>query len=114
MADDTLSRNGHRQWTFEALSGLRPEGHIRDSPLDLKDEFGPEIQRHNVERFAGSYGIVLGDLWYAEFVSGRYARNRWQFQRLLEDARQDLFDVLLVDHTSRFGLNQAECIHHKE
>jgi len=26
----------------------------------------------------------------------------------------DLFDVLLVDHTSRFGRNQAECIRYKE
>jgi len=26
----------------------------------------------------------------------------------------DLFDVLLVDHTSRFGRNQAECIHYKQ
>ena len=26
----------------------------------------------------------------------------------------DLFDVLLVDHTSRFGRNQSECIRYKE
>ena len=32
---------------------------------------------------------------------------------MLEDAALDLFDVLLVDHTSRFGRNQAECIRHK-
>ena len=32
----------------------------------------------------------------------------------MEDAELDRFDVLLVDHTSRFGRNQAECIRYKE
>ena len=31
----------------------------------------------------------------------------------MEDAALDRFDVLLVDHTSRFGRNQAECISYK-
>ena len=31
----------------------------------------------------------------------------------MEDAALDRFDVLLVDHTSRFGRNQAECIRYK-
>ncbi len=39
--------------------------------------------------------------------------NRKEFQQLLEDATLDRFDVLLVDHTSRFGRNQAECIRYK-
>ena len=103
-----------RQLTFDDLRGLRAEGYIRDSTLDQKDGFGPEIQRHNIERFSESYGVVLGDRWYTEFLSGRSSRNRSQFQQFLEDARLDLFDVLLVDHTSRFGRNQAECIRHKE
>ncbi len=100
--------------SFEDLRGLRAEGYIRDSSLDQKDGFGPEIQHHNIERFSESYGIVLGNRWYTEFVSGRSSRNRSQFQRFLDDARLDLFDILLVDHTSRFGRNQAECIRHKE
>jgi site-specific DNA recombinase len=112
MAGSTLTTQS--QWTFEDLRGLRAEGYIRDSTLDQKDGFGPEIQLHNIERFSQSYGIVLGSRWYTEFVSGRHSRNRSQFQQFLEDARLDLFDVLLVDHTSRFGRNQAECIRHKE
>ena len=111
-----MARKGKlsRQLTFEDLRGLRGEGYIRDSTLDQRDGFGPEIQRHNIERFADSYGLVLGQRWYTEFLSGRSVKNRSQFQRFLEDGRQDLFDVLLVDHTSRFGRNQAECIRHKE
>ena len=110
----SATRTGNRQWTFEDLRGLRAEGYVRDSTLDQKDGFGPEIQHRNIERFSESYGVVLGDRWYTEFVSGRSSRNRSQFQRFLDDARLDLFDILLVDHTSRFGRNQAECIRHKE
>ena len=100
--------------TFEDLRGLRAEGYVRDSTLDQRDGFGPEIQRHNIQRFAQSYGLILGEQWYTEFVSGRYANKRKEFQQLLEDAELDRFDVVLVDHTSRFGRNQAECIRYKE
>jgi DNA invertase Pin-like site-specific DNA recombinase len=40
--------------------------------------------------------------------------KRQQFQQILEDARLDRFDGLLVDHTSRFGRKQADCINYKE
>ena len=103
-----------RQLTFDDLRGLRAEGYIRDSTLDQKDGFGPAIQRGNEERFAEAYGLVLGRRWYTEFTSGRSVKKRLEFHRFLEDAGMDLFDVLLVDHTSRFGRNQAECIRYKE
>ena len=107
-------RKRQDQWTFEDLRGLRAEGYIRDSTLDQRDGSGPEIQRHNEERFAEAYGVDLGNRWYTEFVSGRSVEKRKEFQQLLEDAALDLFDVLLVDHTSRFGRNQAECIKYKD
>ncbi len=110
----SATRKKHRELTFEDLMGLRAEGYIRESTLDQQDGFGPEIQRHNIERFAETYGLVLGEKWYTEFMTGRSSQNRIQFQQSLEDARLDLFDVLLVDRTSRFGRNQAECIRHKE
>ncbi len=100
--------------TFEDLSVLCAEGYIRDSTLDQRDGFGPEIQRHNIQRFAQSYGLHLGVRWYTEFVSGRSVGERGQVQQLLEDARLALLRVLIVDHTSRFGRNQAECIRYKE
>ena len=103
-----------KEHTFEDLKGLRAEGYIRDSTIDQRDRFGPEIQDRNIRRFADSYGLVLRDRWYTEFVSGRAVVNRREFQQFLEDAHLDLFDVLLVDHTSRFGRNQAECIRYKE
>ncbi len=113
MTTITVARNS-KQLTFDDLKGLRAEAYIRDSTIDQRDGFGPDIQRHNEERFAQSYGLILGNRWYTEFVSGRSANKRHEFQQVLEDARLDRFDVLLVDHTSRFGRNQAECIHYKD
>ncbi len=107
MTTITIARNS-KQMTFDDLKGLRAECYIRDSTLDQRDGFGPDIQRHNEERFAESNELILGNRWYTEFVSGRSANKRREFQQLLEDARLDRFDVLLVDHTSRFGRNQAE------
>ncbi|MBI4415740.1 MAG: recombinase family protein [Euryarchaeota archaeon] len=107
-------RNGERHLTFEDLKGLRAEGYIRDSTLDQRDGFGPDIQRRNIQRFAESYGLALGDRWYTEFVSGRSASKRREFRQFVADAKVDRYDVLLVDHTSRFGRKQAECIRYKE
>jgi DNA invertase Pin-like site-specific DNA recombinase len=108
-----LMRHGSRQLTFEDLKGLRAEGYIRDSTPDQRDGFGPDIQQRNIERFAEVYDLVLGNRWYTEFVSGRKVSKRREFREFLEDATVDRFDVLLVDHTSRFGRNQEECIRYK-
>ena len=102
-----LRRSKLAEITFEDLKGLRAEGYIRDSTPDQRDGNGPEIQRRNEERFATSYGLILGNRWYTEFVTGRSVRKRKEFKEFLEDAALDRFDVLLVDHTSRFGRNQA-------
>ena len=109
-----LSSFRHQPPAFENLKGLTARGYVRDSKRDQQDGFGPDIQQNNIRRFAEIYDLVLEDLWYTEFVSGRSAVNRGQFQQLLKDARLGLFRVLLVDHTSRFGRNQAECIRYKE
>ena len=47
--------------SFEDLRGLRAVGYIRDSTLDQQDGYGPDIQKHNEERFAESYALVLSD-----------------------------------------------------
>ena len=99
--------------SFEDLRELRAEGYVRDSTLDQRDGFGPTIQKTNEQRFAETHGLVLGERWYTEFVSGRSIDKRKEFQQVLEDAALARFDVLLVDHTSRFGRNQAACIRYK-
>ena len=108
-------RNSSKLLTFDDLKGLRAEAYIRDSTVDQRDGFGPEIQRKNILRFAENYGLVMGQHWYTEFVSSFHRWDkRQQLLQFLDDAKVDLYDVLLVDHTSRFGRNQAECIRYKE
>ena len=115
MTTTTISSNTNRQLTFEDLKVLRAEGYIRDSTLDQKDGFGPEIQRKNIQRFAEANGLILGQHWYIEFVSSFHSWDRQlQLHQFLDDAKLDRYDILLVDHTSRFGRNQAECIRYKE
>ncbi|MBI4235863.1 MAG: recombinase family protein [Chloroflexi bacterium] len=112
-APRTLAAKPGSPVTFEDLRGLRAEGYVRDSTLDQRDGSGPDIQRGNIQRFAESYGLVLGSRWYTEFVSAFQPRTRREFEQFLEDGRLDRYDVLLVDHTSRFGRNQEECIRYK-
>jgi DNA invertase Pin-like site-specific DNA recombinase len=115
MATLTLVNNGSKQITFEDLKGMRAEGYIRDSTLDQRDGFGAEIQTRNIQGFAEKYDLFLGNRWYTEFVSSfRRWDRRSQLRQFVEDARLDRYDVLLVDHTSRFGRNQRECISYKE
>jgi hypothetical protein len=64
--------------TFEDLKGLRAEGYIRDSTLDQRDGFGPEIQRKNILRFAEKYGLELGKQWSTEFIT---SFRRWDKRR---------------------------------
>lgn len=109
----TLLKTDRLHLTFEDLRGFRAEGYIRDSTLDQRDGFGPDIQRRNIQRFAETYGLVLGNRSYTEYVSGWKAKKRPELQQFLDDAHLDRYDVLLVDHTSRFGRNQEECIRYK-
>lgn len=113
MANVPSRRNREHQITFEDLRGQRAEGYVRESTADQRDGFGPDIQHRNIQRFAESYGLALGNRWYTESVTGRRVAKRMEFQGFLEDAQLDLYDVLLVDHTSRYGRNQEECIRYK-
>ncbi len=113
MTTLTIARNGHRQTTFEDMKGLRAEGYIRDSTLDQRDGFGPEMQRRAIEVFAATYGLVLGNAWYTDFITGRSVLKRSGFKQALQDAQVDRFDVLLCYHTSRFARNRADAIRYK-
>ena len=42
--------------SFEELKGLRAEGYVRNSTLDQKEGYGPDIQRNNLKRFSETHG----------------------------------------------------------
>lgn len=102
-----------RQVTLADLKGLRAEGYIRDSTLDQKDGFGPDMQHRSIEGFAQTWGLIGGTAWYTDFITGTSTLKRSGFLQALADARLDRFDVLLVYHTSRFARNRADAIRYK-
>jgi DNA invertase Pin-like site-specific DNA recombinase len=115
MTTTTPTRsNGRTHAIFEDLTGLRAEGYVRDSTIDQKDGYGPDLQRGASNTFANAYGLILGGAWYTDFITGTSTLKRSGFQQALADAQLKLFDVLLVYHTSRFARNRADAIRYKQ
>ena len=105
--------NTRRQVTFADLKGFKAEGYIRDSTLDQRDGFGPELQRRAIEGFAQTWGLICGAAWYTDFITGTSTLKRSGFHQALADAQLGFLDVLLVYHTSRFARNRADAIRYK-
>ena len=51
---------------------------------------------------------------YKDLISGTNALKRDSFQRMIEDAQDHKFEVVLVFHTSRFARNVKEARHYKD
>lgn len=92
----------------------RAVAYIRESTEEQGQGFSPDAQREQIRKFAAENGLELGEE-YSDFHSGwRKADARPQFQRLMSDAAEQRFDVVLVYHTSRFARNQAESRRYKQ
>lgn len=67
-------------------------------------------QRHAIERslFERTNLPVFNE--YIDNLSGRYANNRPDYQRMLEDARSGLFSHVAVENAERFGRNDTEAL----
>ena len=59
VATPRFSPARYGQVTFEDLRGLRADGYIRDSKLDQRDGYGPELQRSAIQSFAESYDLPI-------------------------------------------------------
>jgi site-specific DNA recombinase len=97
-----------------ATSRQRAVAYIRESTEEQGQGFSPDAQRENIRRFAPENNLELvGE--YCDFHSGwRKSEARPQFQRLMADAAEGRFDVVLVFHTSRFARNQVEARRYKQ
>ena len=92
----------------------RAVAYIRESTEEQGQGFSPDAQREQIRKFAAENELDLGEE-YSDFHSGwRKADARPQFQRLMSDAAQQRFDVVLVYHTSRFARNQVEARRYKQ
>lgn len=91
----------------------RAAAYVRESTEEQGQGFSPDAQRQAIARFAAENDLTLvGE--YCDFHSGwRKADGRPEFQRLMADAAERRFDVVLVFHTSRFARNQVEARRYK-
>ena len=87
---------------------------MRESTEEQGQGFSPDAQREAIRRFAEENELELVEQ-YCDFHSGwKRADGRPEFQRLMADAAERRFDVVLVYHTSRFARNQPEARSYKQ
>lgn len=89
--------------------------YIRVSTHD-QDELSPDAQTRLCMDYAKSNGIIVPkDYVFVESVSGRKAKNRPEFQKMiaLAKSQEHPFDVIIVWKFSRFARNQEESIVYK-
>lgn len=104
----------------ETLTDNRPKQrtgalYIRVS-THSQDELSPDAQRRLLMEYALSQNIrVSQEAIFVESVSGRNAKKRQEFQRMIAMAKSPShpFDVILVWKFSRFARNQEESIVYK-
>jgi Resolvase, N terminal domain len=91
----------------------RAVAYVRESTEEQGEGYSPDAQRQAIARFAAENQLDLVDE-YVDFHSGwRGAEKRPGFQRLMADAADGRFEVVLVYHTSRFARNQLEARRYK-
>ncbi len=91
----------------------RAVAYVRESTEEQGRGYSPDGQRQAIARYAVDHGLILGEE-YLDFETGRAADKRPGFQRLIEDAMEHRFDVVLVFHTSRFARNTVEAKRYKK
>lgn len=65
-------------------------------------------QKEFFQDYAWRNGYELVDIYADEGISGTRLQKREQFQRLLEDARQHCFELVVVKDISRFARNTVD------
>jgi DNA invertase Pin-like site-specific DNA recombinase len=95
-------------------SPTRAAAYVRESTEEQGQGFSPDAQRQAIAAFAAENTLeLIGE--YCDFHSGwRKSEARPEFQRLMADAADGKFDVVLVYHTSRFARNQVEARRYKQ
>ena len=81
--------------------------YIRESTVAQGDRYGPDAQRTAIARAAAELDLELV-AEYSDLISGTGALKRSDFQRMVADARERRFTVLVVYDTSRFARNEAD------
>jgi len=96
-----------------ATPPTRAAAYVRESTEEQGQSFSPDAQRQAIRKFAAENDLTIVEE-YCDFHSGwRKTDGRRDFHRLMADAAERRFDVVLVFHTSRFARNQVEARRYK-
>lgn len=95
---------------FQSKIGV---AYIRESTEEQDKGFSPQNQERQIKEYAKKHKIKLVDT-YKDLISGKLAAKRTDFQRMIDDAMQKKFGVILVFHTSRFARNIEESQQYKK
>lgn len=91
----------------------RGAAYIRESTEEQDKGFSPQNQERNIKEYAKKNNIQVINT-YKDLVSGTSATKRDNFQKMISDAMQKKFDVIIVFHTSRFARNVQEARQYKD
>lgn len=95
---------------FQSKIGV---AYIRESTEEQDKGFSPQAQEKGIREYAKKHNIKIIEI-YKDLISGRLASKRTDFQRMIDDAMQRKFGVILVYHTSRFARNVEESRQYKK
>ena len=91
---------------------MRGVVYARYSSIGQREE-SVEGQLRECKAFAERKGIALVGSYIDRAISGREAKNRIEFQRLIMDSAKGLFDVIIVWKLDRFARNRYDSAHYK-
>ncbi len=81
---------------------LRAVGYRRVSMKDQVDGFSLDAQENNIRRYVETRGWDLVEIYVDAGISAKKGSHRPSLDRLLKDASQKKFDVIVVDKIDRF------------
>ena len=84
-------------------------GYIRVStPIQVKEGESLSTQKQQIVDYAKNKGWELDCIYSDEGISGAKIEYRTNFQRLIEDAKQGKFEIVIFTKLSRFARNARE------
>lgn len=89
---------------------MRAVGYIRVSLPDQVDGHSLEAQTHSIRTLCASRNWTLVHIYSDAGISARHESHRPDFEQMLQDARADRFDILIVDKLDRFYRNLRGCL----
>jgi site-specific DNA recombinase len=86
-------------------------GYIRVStPGQAKDGEGLNTQRELIKKYEKDHDLDIYNIYSDEGLSGSKSGNRPDLQKLLQDAQDGKFQVVVISRLSRFGRNARELL----